>query len=243
MSTTTRNTTSTNNLLGEDYPYYKYIKSPGQLGMSSKGTIKALTNDVSGLIDYVKVLVAGDGAASATGKPLGNKYFIDTQATCMDSATNQEVSRYIYIDNVPDGDIPILSAGTGVNFSQFKGLIPGTISNLNVLNPQNFINAFKTGSKPACQQITMQTIDNNNKTSTGSYYVAVADIETYDPCSFPNGQNPVTKEKCKESFQPMKSKTKHAAPYQKKVDPVTQFYYASVATLGVYILYCFIEKT
>jgi hypothetical protein len=231
------------NFLGEDYPYYKYIKSPGDLGMSSKGTMDALSKDVSGLIDYVQILVSGSGKASATGKPLGNKYFLDTKATCVDSNTNEEKSRYIYIDNVPEGNIPIISGGTGINFSEFRGLLPGTLSNLNVLNPSALMNAFTTGSKPKCQQITMQTIDNNNKKSMGTYYVALADIATYDPCSFPDGKNPVTKAKCKQGFQPNMSKDNHAASVSEPENPVVKFYFASVATLGVYILYKLMRKS
>lgn len=62
-------------LIGPDYPYYKNIKSPSQIGMSSDGNLAALGRDVNGLISYVELLVSGGGKASATGKPLGNKFF------------------------------------------------------------------------------------------------------------------------------------------------------------------------
>lgn len=199
-STPNTNTTTSNDFLGTTYPYYKNVKNPNEMGMSNKGTMNALSKDVDGLIDYIHILVSGKGNASKTGKPLGNKYFLNTQATCVDTATGQEQPRYIYINNVPSGDIPILSSVSGTNFSAYKGLLPGVISNLNVLNPKGLMNAFSTPSKPECQSITMQTIDNNNKESTGSYYVALADIKLMDPCFFPNGKNPVTKEKCKQGF-------------------------------------------
>lgn len=64
-----------NKLLGPTYPYYQNIKNPNQLGMSNNGTLSALANDISGLIDYVTVLVEGDSQASSTGQPLGNKFF------------------------------------------------------------------------------------------------------------------------------------------------------------------------
>ena len=35
--------------LGPGYDYWKSIKSPNELGMSDEGTIKALSNDISGL--------------------------------------------------------------------------------------------------------------------------------------------------------------------------------------------------
>jgi hypothetical protein len=228
-------------LLGEDYPYYKYIKSPGELGMSSKGTMDTLAKDVSGLIDYVQLLVAGNSKASATGKAMGNKYFLDTRSTCVDEVSGESKPRYIYIDNVPEGNIPLLSSGTGVNFSEFRGLMPGVMSNLNVLSPTGLMNAFTTGSNPKCKEITMQTIDTENNKSSGTYYVALADISIMDPCSFSDKKNPVTGAKCREGFQNSKVALR-AAPYQQKEPPIVKFYYASVATLGVYILYRLMQK-
>ena len=151
-------------LLGPTYPYYKNIKTPSEIGMTSDGTLSALAQDINGLIDYVEVLVTGNSPASATGGPLGNKFFLMTGAKCLDNKSNQQVDRYIYVDNVPAGNIPFISSGLGVNFSEFKGLIPGTLGNLNVLNPYAIMQSFLSGSTPPCQELTMETIDiNNNK--------------------------------------------------------------------------------
>jgi hypothetical protein len=133
-------------LLGPDYPYYKNIKTPSEIGMSSDGNLSAFARDIDGIISYASLLVSGNSAASATGGPLGNKFFLKTGATCMDTETNQEVDRYIYVNNVPQGNVPFISAGMGVNFTEFRGLIPGTISNLNVLNPFGIMGAFLAGS-------------------------------------------------------------------------------------------------
>ena len=54
-------------ILGPDYQYWKQIRTPKQLGMSSEGSIGAMSRDVAGLIDYTEVLVTGRGRASATG--------------------------------------------------------------------------------------------------------------------------------------------------------------------------------
>ena len=92
-------------LLGPSYPYYKNIKTPSELGMSDKGTIKQMGKDVDGLIQYVEVLVTGKSAASATGGPLGNKFFLQTGAKCAaidkctdpnDISTCESVNRYHY---------------------------------------------------------------------------------------------------------------------------------------------------
>lgn len=233
-------------LLGPTYPYYQNIKTPSQIGMSDKGTIQQMGKNINGLIEYVEVLVSGDSQASSTGGPLGNKFFLKTGAKCtaIDSCTNkndpstcQQVDRYIYIDNVPDGDIPFISSGLGVNFSEFKGLIPGAMGNLNVLNPYAIMRAFLTGSNPPCQQITMQTITNDNIKSSETNYVTLSDIQNMDPCMFSNGQNPVTGQKCQETFQNLKPEVLMPD------DPLAQLYFTSLGVVGLYILYRLMEKS
>ena len=236
-------------LLGPTYPYYKNIKTPSEIGMSDKGTIQQMGKDVNGLIQYVELLVTGKSSASATGGPLGNKFFLQTGAKCAatdncsdpnDATTCQQVNRYIYVNNVPEGNIPFISSGMGVNFSEFKGLIPGAMGNLNVLNPFAIMRAFMSGSTPPCQEITMQTIDVNNNKSSETNYVTLTDIQSMDPCSFSNGKNPVTGVRCKETFQ--SGVSKDASPVMSD-DPMDQLYFASLAMVGLYIFYRFMEKS
>jgi hypothetical protein len=78
-STTADADTSSSSFLGDSYPYYKYVLTPSELGMSDKGNLKTLGKDVDGLISYTALLVEGNSKASATGKPLGNKFFLKTQ--------------------------------------------------------------------------------------------------------------------------------------------------------------------
>ena len=213
--------------------------------MSDKGTIEALGNDVNGLINYVKVLVEGKGKASTTGQPLGNKFFLKTGAKCLDKNTKKEVDRYIYVNNVPDGNIPIVSQGLGVNFSEFRGLIPGAISDLNVLNPYAIMQSFLSGSTPSCQKLTMQTIDNNNRKSSETHYVTLVDIQNMDPCSFQNKTNPITKQSCRQAFQNItnnENDTSNIDQIKLPRDPIAQLYYLSLSALAIYMLYKLIEK-
>lgn len=221
-------------LMGPSYPYYKNIKSPSEIGMSSKGSLTTLGKDIDGLIQYVELLVSGNSKASKTGGPLGNQFFLQTGAKCMDQATQSQVDRFIYVNNVPVGNIPFISSGMGVNFSEFKGLIPGTMGNLNALNPFTIMQAFMSGSTPPCQEITMQTIDVNNNKSSETHFVTLVDIQNMDPCLFPKKQNPVTKENCRESFV--------SSPSNFPQDPVDQIYFMSLAGVGLYVLYRFMEN-
>jgi len=236
-------------LLGPTYPYYKNIKMPNEIGMSDKGTIEQMGKNIDGLIQYVNLLVSGDSSASSTGNPLGNKFFLQTGAKCLatdkctdneDYSTCEQTERYIYINNVPQGNIPFISSGLGVNFSEFKGLIPGTMGNLNVLNPFAIMRAFMSGSTPPCQEITMQTIDVNNNASSATHYVTLTDISNMDPCTFSDRKNPITGIKCKETFETGVSAN---AAVVMPDDPLAQLYFGSLALLGIYILYGFMNKS
>ena len=236
-------------LLGPTYPYYKNIRTPSEIGMSDRGTLPQMSRNINGLIQYVELLVSGNSQASATGGPLGNKFFLQTGAKCAavdkcsdpsEPSTCEQTNRYIYVNNVPEGNIPFISGGLGVNFSEFKGLIPGAMGNLNVLNPFAILRAFASGSTPPCQEITMQTIDVNNNSSSETHYVTLADIQNTDPCSFPGGLNPVTQARCKETFQTRVAQD--AAPVMSN-DIMDQVYFASLAGVGLYILYRFMEKS
>jgi len=233
-------------LLGPTYPYYKNIKTPTQIGMSDKGTIQQMAKDIDGLIQYVELLVTGNSNASATGQPLGNKFFLQTGAKCAaidsctdknDASTCQQVDRYIYVNNVPVGNIPFISSGLGVNFSEFKGLIPGAMGNLNVLNPFAIMRAFLSGSTPPCQKLTMQTLSTSNVKSSETHYVTLADINNMDPCIFSNRKNPVTRKKCSETFQNLEPEVLMPS------DPLAQVYFTSLGVVGLYILYRLMEKS
>jgi len=223
-------------LLGPTYPYYKNIKQPGEIGMTTEGSISALSKDIEGLIAYVKILVEGGGDASVPGGPLGNKFFLRTAAKCLDSATKQQVDRYIYVNNVPNGNIPFISQGLGTNFSELKGLIPGAMGNLNVLNPYGLLQSFLSGSTPECTEITMETINTNNVSSSETHYVTLTDIKNMDPCFFSDGTNPISKKPCKETF------AVNAGSVRLPRDPLAQFYFFSLACVSIYVLYKIMEK-
>ena len=213
-------------LLGPDYKYYANIKTPKELGMSDKGTTDALVSDISGLTAYVELLVSGKSKASmAGGKPMGNKFFLQTGAKCMADDSGQEVDRYIYVNNVPQGNIPFISSGMGVNFSEAKGLIPGMMSDLNVLNPFNIMRAFAAGSTPPCKKITMETIDTNNNKSNAEHYVATVDINSIDPCTFPKLTNPMTGDRCRETYVNVDDEN------------INQLYLLTFSVISVYLLY------
>ena len=196
-------------LLGPDYKYYSKIVAPQYMGMSSAGNLGTMANDIFGMIAYTQLLLEGGGRASAVPGPLGDKFFLKTGAKCKDVATGEQVDRSLYINNVPDGSIPFISSGLGVQFNTFRGLLPGVMSTLPDINPLEIFQSFMAGTNPDCQKIVMETVDVNSFPSAGSGYVTLDDIKSMNPCWFPGHVNPVTKEsRLCEGFTNLNSNTK-----------------------------------
>jgi hypothetical protein len=216
------------------YPYQQYIKSPQQLGSSTKGTSETISNNIKALSSYVSLLVEGSSSAQTTGNsPLGNSYFYNTGGTCTaPDGTTQ--NRYIYINNRPDGTIPLISSTSGVSFSKFKGLVPGILEDLSYMDPTELLSAFDSNTD--CQEITMDVYDNNNVPSTQSYYVNNDDISKYNPCWFRNKKNPVTKMKC---INTMATRKQYSVMSN---DVWLQTYMYGITALSCYLLYSLIYK-
>ena len=45
------------------------------------------------------------GGASKVNGPMGNKFFLKTGAKCKDTQSGKKVDRFMYVNNVPDGQI------------------------------------------------------------------------------------------------------------------------------------------
>jgi hypothetical protein len=225
-------------VLGPDYNYTDFIKSPEELGMSDNGSLDTLAHDVGGLLAYVELLASGNSAASKNNnQPLGDKFFLATGAKCKDIASGLEVTRSLYINNVPDGDIPFISSAMGgMDFKDFRGLVPGVIGNLSNINPLQIFQAFVSGSMPDCQAIEMETIIEENGTSQSTSktaYVTNTDIQNMNPCWFPNKSNPVTNSNCKEAF---KNRNENYNECLMPDDPYVKLYYSALAVFGLYIM-------
>lgn len=164
-------------ILGPDYNYYTQIKNPSELRMSSDGTIPALTSDIEGIIDYVKLLVSGSSEASKTGQPLGNRFFMKTLGQCKDYKTGKLMTRSMYIDNIPTQSIPIISNLTGMEFPDFRGVVPGILEDTYDINPIKLFRAFGEGSEPMCANVELNTIDENNVPSVGTGYVPISELQ------------------------------------------------------------------
>ena len=131
----------------------------------------------------------------------------------------------------------------GTNFSELKGLVPGTMGNLQVLNPFTIMQAFMSGATPDCSSVKLEVINSDNISSTETHYVSVVDQTNMDPCSFLDGKNPINGNQCREVFSNMQNLQNLEPALYLPDDPMVQVYYAILGALGVYILYCLMQKS
>jgi hypothetical protein len=245
-------------ILGEDYNYGAKLYNPRQIGMSDKGDLDTLASDIGGLLGYVQVLTEGGGPAQKTTRPLGDKFFLPTAAKCKDIKSQTEQTRSLYINNQADGTIPFISEGMGVTFSQFKGLVPGILSNVSRINPFQMLQSFMIGKMPECQMIAMETINNSDMSNYSTGYVLTNDIKNMNACWFPYRTNPVTGQTCNETFTTLGDKRAMQTPMQTPMQSPTQssktsaadmpndwlvrLYYSSLGLLGLYIFLKMFKK-
>ena len=198
--------------------------------MGTDGSLPQLGRNMGGLVDYVEVLITGKGA-SATGKPLGNKYFMRTGTKCTDVNTKKSVPRYIYINNVPSGGIPIISNVMGIKIDSFRGLVPGAIGNMSAVNPMALMSALSSGAKPKCEAITRETIDINNRVGTETQFVTIEDAkESFSGLAAAGGYTGI-------GIGTRNMSTKMPS------DPMTQVYFACLSALVIYLIYRFMLLT
>jgi hypothetical protein len=169
--------------LGQDYKYHRHIRNPGELNMSGEGTMDAIGNDVNGIINYVQLLVSGGGIATkdAPDGILGDRFFLKTGGQCVDLKTKNKVDRYIYINNVPDGSIPFISASMGgYKMKSLRGIVPGIMTNIGNIEPTKIFGAFMMGGEPKCMEVTRNVIDENGVSRTTSRHMIRPDIMSSD---------------------------------------------------------------
>lgn len=208
-------------ILGPPYNYSKQIKNTAQLGMSDRGDLKTLERDVKGIVGYVKVLIEGGGPASKVKGPLGNKFFMKTAMLCKNNG--KDVPRSIYINNVPNPPLP--------------GLIKGTMTGLNSVNPFRLMGAFADATTPQCKQITLEVIDSNNRKSKETHYMTLNDIEYLNKTILDGfGFNTMDSSKDEDII-------KNAQIIDLPDDIIIQAYYVCLAALGIYIIYRLMEKS
>jgi hypothetical protein len=131
----------TTDLLGPDYSYADNIQGPSSLGVGSDGSFSQLGTNADAISYYVKTLITGD-------PPLGNQFFVNTGGTCT-APDGQLRSRYNYINNMSSGAAAVPAAMSEIG-SDFNGLIPGVVDDIEGLDPLYIFSAMTADASPQC---------------------------------------------------------------------------------------------
>lgn len=141
-------------ILGPSYSYADAISGPSSLGVGSNGSFSQLGTNASAVAYYVEALITGN-------PPLGNQYFVNTGGTC--TAPDGSIqSRYNYINNMSSGAAALPAAMSELG-SDFNGLIPGIVDDLEGLNPLHLFSSLMVDASPPCVCMSCPT-----STTTGS---------------------------------------------------------------------------
>ena len=266
--------TEANEIDIQPYSYANQIMTPDDLGIRAGTSWSNITDGFGGLMAYMKVLIVGGGKGqrncysggkeiSGCTKPLGDRYLLKTMGKCKATSKNsngeettEDVTRYVYLNNIPDGQIPFMGAGSkGV---MPKGLVPGVFKNISGLNPIPILKSFTESSKPDCTAITVSIVDTDNTKRNQTAHVANDEIKKIEPCVFASidGQrvNPITKVTCTKSEADIE-RTGFTNRYSNQLkpleipqvsefpeDPIIKIYYISIGLLMLYILTKHIHK-
>ena len=128
-------------ILGPSYNYADSITGPTSLGVGSNGSFGQLGTNANAIAYYTQALITGN-------PPLGNQYFVNTGGMC--TAPNGSLqSRYNYINNMATG-AGALPAAISELGSDFNGLIPGVVDDIEGLNPLYLFSALVEDANPPC---------------------------------------------------------------------------------------------
>lgn len=177
-----------------EYNYSTKINPPSAIGMSNESSMDDIGKNIAGIISYIRMLVAGGGEASTVSGPMGPKFFVETPTTCKDADTGSTKKRSMYVNYVPVGSIPIPISGIPDIGTGYQGLLPGILENVGKLNPVKMMKNIMNGQDNSCRLLKMETIDADNRKSSGQGFVSDNDILGMDSSwfssAFPRPQIP-----------------------------------------------------
>jgi hypothetical protein len=228
--------------IGDAYPYWNYIKTPDELSITSNGNFPAFMKDIEGLFDYGELLLLSHSNASTIGNTMGNKQFLNTGGQCCPTTMQNPwektpcskddlVDRYIFINNIPTGNLPFITSQNSSGSSQ-TGLLPGILEDVFKIpmEIEGLFGALTAPANPPCVEVELQVIDTNNNSSVETQYVASSDIIAMNPSDFLNGKIPIS-----ESFMNLNNQI--TTPNNFINDPIISLYFILLIILAIYIFY------
>jgi hypothetical protein len=115
------------------------------------GSFSQIGRNTGAITNYLKYMISGPA--------LGNRFFVNTGGTCVASDKSIQ-SRYNYINNVANGADALpasMKQDLGGIASDFDGLLPGMLIDLEGLNPIHLFTSLSADSEPSCDCYTCTT--------------------------------------------------------------------------------------
>lgn len=137
--------TGSSSVMGPSYSYVDNIQSPSSLGVGSDGSFSQIATNIGGITTYIQYLISGPA--------MGNRFFIKTGGTCK-APDGSSQSRSNYVNNVTDAAEALpesMRRDLGGLASDFNGLVPGMIQDIEGLNPVSLFNSLSADSVPSCE--------------------------------------------------------------------------------------------
>lgn len=176
-------------VMGPSYSYADNIQGPSSKGVGSDGSFSQVFTNTGAIMDYVKYMISGPA--------LGNQYFVNTGGVC-NAPDGTTQPRYNYINNIANGDDLLpdsMKQDLSGIASDFNGLIPGILGDIEGLNPVHLFSALEADSTPSCECYTCQT-----SSETQSQFMTTSLSPDYDPNLCQKVDPSVCKKQGKESF-------------------------------------------
>jgi len=179
-------------IMGPAYSYTDHIQGPSSMGVGSDGSMSQLSRNTSAIMQYIKYMISGPA--------LGNQYFIATGGQCI-APDGSKQDRYNYINNISSGSdlVPAsMKQELGGLTSDFNGLLPGMLEDIEGLNPITLFSSLAADSVPACKCYTCPTVN-----GTESKFLTSSLSPDFDPDLCKEVDSSLCKPSSKESFTNM----------------------------------------
>lgn len=206
-----------------------------------------IQRNIDGIQRYAKSLMFADVSntpyqVQKTPGVLGNQVFVDSRTLCQD-VNGRERNRFIFISNRP---------GPIADIEDNPGLITGIYSNIQRINPANFIDAVFNGKSGQCQKVKLKTFeqqdDGTTTESEDEQYIAVEDVCKLEKHHFvdSNKYNDLRGAYNCDGFSNMKNNIKYSYNEENNCsmpdNELIQLYLTTITLLGLYITLKLIYK-
>jgi hypothetical protein len=141
------------------YSFADQVPLPNELGVKRSAWIGDVMTNIGAVNAYVDTIGFGEAAGieNTELRPLGVRYFMDTNIPCSNGA-----NRWQYIDTIPKGDLMgkrVDKALSGAGLPRLRGLAPGIMEDArDALNPMPIFRAA-AGGLSECELKTLPVGD------------------------------------------------------------------------------------